>query len=99
MVDNDIATLLKEIGIMEKTDDGIDVVGKSEVVEDAKKLFGNEETDAVQTSPPEPLIVRDMGKGTLLNGTFIRLRDIGGTSQVGLVRCIQEKDRSWLPSI
>ena len=50
MVDNDIATLLKEIGIMEKTDDGIDVVGKSEVVEDAKKLFGNEETDAVQTS-------------------------------------------------
>ena len=67
MVDNDIATLLKEIGIMEKTDDGIDVVGKSEVVEDAKKLFGNEETDAVQTSPPEPLIVRDMGKGTLLD--------------------------------
>ena len=82
MEDNDIVTLLTEIGIMEKTDDVIDVVGKSEVVEDTIKLFGNEETDAVQTSPPEPLIVRDIGKGMVLDGTLIRLRDIAGTSQV-----------------
>ena len=66
MEDNDIVSLLTEIGIMEKTDDVIDVVGKSEVVEDTIKLFGNEETDAVQTSPPEPLIVRDMGRGWCL---------------------------------
>ena len=66
MEDNDIVSLLTEIGIMEKTDDVIDVVGKSEVVEDTIKLFGNEETDAVQTSPPEPLIVRDMGRGWYL---------------------------------
>ena len=35
----------------------------------------------------------------VLDGIFIRLRDIGGTSQVGLVRCIPEKDRSWLEEL
>ena len=69
------------------------------MVEDTKKLFWNEQINAVQTSPSEPLIVRDIGKGMVLDGTLIRLRDIGGTSQVGIVRCMQEKDRFWLEEL
>jgi len=38
-------------------------------------------------------------KGHVLDGTLIRLKDIGNSSQEGLVRCLEEKERSWLEEV
>ena len=35
----------------------------------------------------------------VVDGTLVRIRDIGGTSQVGLVRCMEEKERTWLVEV
>ena len=47
----------------------------------------------------EPLMVEDVEKGMVVDGTLVRLRDIGDTSQVGLVRCMEEKERTWLVEV
>ena len=47
----------------------------------------------------EPLMVTDVEKGYALDGTLVRLKDIGNSSQEGLVRCLEEKERSWLEEV
>ena len=32
----------------------------------------------------------------MLDGTLVRLRDIGDSSQLGLVKCMEEEERDWL---
>ena len=93
---NDIATLLTEIGVMEKIKDTIEDNEHFDVAE--MNLSINEMFDE-PVMQPEPLFVRDMERGLVVDMTLVRLRDIGDTSQEGLVRCMQEKERLWLEEV
>ena len=90
---NDIATLLSDIKVLEKTD----------VTEVEKRAEPNnnlsDEVVAPLVRQQEPLMVEDVEKGMVVDGTLVRIRDIGGTSQVGLVRCMEEKERTWLVEV
>jgi len=47
----------------------------------------------------EPLRVTDVEKGYVQDGTLVRLKDIGNSSQEALVRCLEEKERAWLEEV
>jgi len=47
----------------------------------------------------EPLMVTDVEKGYVPDGSLVRLKDIGNSSQEALVRCLEEKERSWLEEV
>jgi hypothetical protein len=74
---NDIATLLSDIKVLEKTD----------VTEVEKRTEPNnnlsDEVVAPLVRQQEPLMVEDVEEGMVVDGTLVRLRDIGDTSQGG----------------
>jgi len=66
----------------------------------AMKMDDNEDVRMARgVKQLKPLMVTDVEKGDLLDGTLVRLKDIGNSSQEGLVRCLEEKERSWLEEV
>jgi len=52
-----------------------------------------------EIAQPDLLITSDVERGSIADGTLVRLKDIGNTSQEGLVRCVEEKERLWLEEV
>jgi len=49
--------------------------------------------------PKPPIMMQDIDFGEIDNGSFVKLKDIGESSQLGLVKCIDEKERHWLEEV
>jgi len=119
--DNDIAGLLCDIGVMERTKPGpdgkytagvltappdVDKLGSIVAADNSDKhcspLLNHEQISENKDGRPgqeQSLFVDQLEKSMLLDGTMVRLRDIGESSQVGLVRFVEETERAWLEEV
>ena len=49
--------------------------------------------------PKPPIMMQDIDCGEIDDGTLIKLKDIGESSHLGLIRCVDEKERYWLEEV